>query len=213
MKKIIFILTIISFSHNCYAQTWDEWFNQKKTQIQYLLDQIAANKVYIEYAEKGYKIAQGGLTAIGDIKHGEFNLHLDFFNSLKSINPAIKNYARVADIIARAVQIKKIYTNSYQSIKKSGQFTTNEINYFYSVFTKLLDETTAGINELLNCITANTYGMKDDERMKRIDDLYTDMESKYGFAKSFSNEAQLLSLQRINEKSEAEISKSLYNIK
>jgi len=49
--------------------------------------------------------------------------------------------------------------------------------------------------------------------MKRIDDLYTDMESKYGFAKSFSNEAQLLSLQRINEKSEVEISQSLYNIK
>ena len=213
MKKILFILIIISFTVHCYAQTWDEWFNQKKTQIQYLLDQIAANKVYIEYAEKGYKIAQEGLTAIGDIKHGEFNLHLDFFNSLKSINPAIKNYARVADIIARSVQIKKIYTNSYRSLKKSGQFTTNEINYFYSVFTKLLNETTANIDELLQLITANQYTMKDDERMKRIDDLYTDMESKYGFAKSFSNEAQLLSLQRINEKSEVEISKSLYNIK
>jgi hypothetical protein len=212
MKKLITILFIILAS-NGHAQTYDEWFNQKKTQIQYLLDQIAANKVYIEYAEKGYKIAQEGLTAIGDIKHGEFNLHLDFFNSLKSINPAIKNYARVADIIARSVQIKKIYTNSYRSLKKSGQFTTNEINYFYSVFTKLLNETTANIDELLQLITANQYTMKDDERMKRIDDLYTDMESKYGFAKSFSNEAQLLSLQRINEKSEVEISQSLYNIK
>jgi hypothetical protein len=212
MKKII-LVTIILFSHPCYAQTWNEWFNQKKTRIQYLLDQIAANKVYIEYAEKGYKIARDGLAAIGDIQKGEFNLHLDFFNSLKEINPKIKNYTRVADIIQRQLQIKKIYTNSYKSMKASGQFTANEIGYFYSVFSKLLDETTTNMDQLLALITANAYTMKDDERMKRIDDLYTDMESKYGFAKSFSNEAQLLSMQRVHERSEAEISQSLYNIK
>jgi hypothetical protein len=212
MKKIITIACILVAS-NGHAQTYDEWFRQKKTQIQYLLDQIAANEIYIGYAEKGYKIAQDGLTAIGDIKTGEFNLHLDFFNSLKSINPAIKNYVRIADIMQRQLQIISIYKNSYKSIRASGQFTPKEINYFYSVFTKLLGETTAGMDELLQLITANQYAMKDDERMKRIDDLYTDMESKYGFAKSFSNEAQLLSLQRINEKSEAEISQSLYNIK
>lgn len=212
MKKI-FLLTIISFSHTCYGQTWKEWFNQKKTRIQYLLDQVAANEIYIEYAGKGYKIAQEGLSAIGAIKKGEFNLHLDFFNSLEDINPQIKSYTRVTDIIARAADIKKIYTNSYKSMKTSGGFTANEIDYFYAVFTKLLDEIAANMDQLLALVTANTFTMKDDERMKRIDDLYTDMESKYAFANSFSHEAQLLSVHRINERSEAEISKSLYNIK
>jgi len=54
MKKI-FLLIIISFSRTSYAQTWNEWFNQKKAQIQYLLGQVAANEIYIGYAEKGEK--------------------------------------------------------------------------------------------------------------------------------------------------------------
>ena len=69
--------------------------------------------------EKGYKIAQEGLTAIGDIKHGEFNLHLDFFNSLESINPAIKKYTKVADIITRELQITSLCKATLKNMKET----------------------------------------------------------------------------------------------
>ena len=58
MKKILilFLLTIIVTTTQ--AQTFAEWFRQKKTQKQYLIQQIAALQVYIGYAQKGYSIAK-----------------------------------------------------------------------------------------------------------------------------------------------------------
>ena len=67
---------------SAHSQTLAEWTQQKKTQIEYLLDQIAANKVLIDYVEKGYEISKIGLTTIQNIKLGDFNLHRDLFRSL-----------------------------------------------------------------------------------------------------------------------------------
>ncbi len=53
---------------------------QKKS----LLQQIAALKVYIDYAQKGYSIAKEGLTLIGNIKNREFDLHSKYISSLKT---------------------------------------------------------------------------------------------------------------------------------
>ena len=89
MKKIltIFLLVIASCVQ---AQNWQEWTQQKKTQIKYLVSQIAAYQVYATYVEKGYVIAKKGLTAIQNIKKGDFSLHDEYFTSLKNVNPKIK---------------------------------------------------------------------------------------------------------------------------
>jgi len=85
MRKIIFIgLMLFLSAGNIHAQTFSEWFRQKKTQKKYLLQQIAALQVYIGYAQKGYRIAKEGLTTIGGFTKGEFDLHSDFINSLSS---------------------------------------------------------------------------------------------------------------------------------
>src|SRR5674476_818487 len=99
MKKLFIILTLIFIAADSHAQTWDEWFAQKQTQKKYLLQQIAALQTYISTAEKGYKIASDGIHTISNIKNGELNLHSLFFNSLKTVNPKIKNATIVAEII------------------------------------------------------------------------------------------------------------------
>src|SRR5258706_12690912 len=98
--KALFIILLSAKTFFSFGQTTEEWTEQKKTQIKYLLQQIAANKIYIDYLEKGYQIAHGGLQTIQNIKKGDFNLHIGFLDSLKKINPAIKNWAKIADIIA-----------------------------------------------------------------------------------------------------------------
>ena len=47
----------------------------------------------------------------------------------------------------------------------------------------------ATIDEFIAVTTSNELEMKDDERLKRIDTLYNDMQGKYTFAQSFANEA------------------------
>ena len=54
--------------------------------------------------------------------------------------------------------------------------------------------------------------MKDDERLKRIDGLYADIQDKYSFACSFSEDMGLLALQRLGEQMEINRSKLIYGL-
>lgn len=209
MKRMIIMTEALILSCQLYAQTHDEWFHQKKTRIQYMLQQIAANKLYIEYLQKGYTIAQKGLQTIDDIKHGDFNLHHDYFNSLKRVNTKIENLAKVAAIISFQFQIIKEAKSAVQHIKGCNQFTSTEIVYLQNVFDRLLDECAKDISSLLDIITSGEVEMTDDERMKRIDVIYVDMQDKLSFSKSFSNEALLLAMQRIQEQTDINVSKRL----
>lgn len=213
MKKLVVFVLFAVFAKVGNAQTFDEWFKQKKTQKKYLIQQIAALKVYKGYVQKGYSIAKEGLTAIGNIKKGDFNLHSDFFSSFKTVNPSIRNYAKVADIIAFQVKVIQTYKTAYTHAQSFSLFSSNEIDYIYKVFTNLITYSTADIDELVKVITANELEMKDDERLKRIDAIHTSIQDKYSFAKSFAEEVKVLAIARTKDKDNIESSRRLYGIK
>jgi len=208
MRKLL-ILVLLIISGLCKGQTIEEWTQQKKTQIKYLLQQIAANKVYLEYLEKGYGIARTGLNTIQHIKKGDFDLHRDFISSLSKVNPKIKSYSRVADIIAYQVRIVKNIHTSINNIKESNQFNPGELDYCSDVFDNLLGECFKNMDELYLTITSDELQMKDSERIKRIDRLFFDMQDKYSFCESFSEECSVVAMQRLSEQSETTMSKKI----
>ncbi len=195
------------------SQTLAEWTQQEKTQKKYLLQQIAALQVYLNYAKKGYEIANKGINIIQNIKKGDFNLHEEFFTSLKKVNPKISRYVKVADIIAYQVRIIKQTKQTIQGITETKQFTTDELDYCKKVFDNLLDECIKNIEELLMVITPDVLEMKDDERLKRVDKIYFDMLDRYSFCSSFSEEMGLLSVQRLGEQIEINRSKIINGLK
>lgn len=214
MKKILlFLLLVVSAGSSLQAQTFAEWFQQKKTQKKYLLQQIAALQVYIGYAKKGYNIVKDGLNTIGGFTRGEFNLHTDYLNSLKSVNPEIRRYAKVADIIALQVKIVKNYNRTYGRLNSSNAFSNDELTYIRRVFGRLLDDCDKSLDELITITTDGKLEMKDDERIARIDKLYLDMQDKYTFSQSFSNDAKSLAASRIKENTDVQTSRVLQGIK
>ncbi len=213
MKKIITICLIILTFTSAHSQTWSEWTRQKKTQIKYLMKQIAALQVYIGYVQKGYEIANKGLTTISVIKNGEFSLHRDFFGALKMINPRIRDYAKVPDIISLQLQIVKVSGRSIKALRESKQFTSEELDHILTVFIRLTLAGMESIDELIRIVTAREYTMKDDERLKRIDALHADMQERAAMIQQFSRDNTLLAVQRFKELNDAAILKKLYGLK
>lgn len=214
MKKIIITLIFAGFLVSTVsAQTLNEWVNQNSTQKKYLLQQIAALQVYIGYAKKGYNIVNGGITTIKNIKNGDFNLHRDFFSGLKNVNPAIRRYAKVGDIIAYQIKIIKQTKGTLQQIRETKQFTENELDYCKQVFDNLLDECMKTVEELILVTTSGKLEMKDDERLKRIDRLYADVQDKYSFTCAFSEDMGILAVQRLGEQMEINRAKLINGIK
>jgi len=186
------LLLITATAPRCQAQTWDEIFKQKKTQIKYLGQQIAALQVYISYAKKGYELVGSGLQMVRDITRGEFNLHNAFVSGLKQVNPVIRNDVRVAEIIALQVAILK----SFGSVKAQGLLSADQLIYIAEVSDGVISDCYHDLEELLLIITSGKLEMKDDERLTRLNGIYERMLDKSAFTQGFCGEANLLIRQK-----------------
>jgi hypothetical protein len=213
MKIIIAIAMLLSLTETVSAQTFAEWFRQKSTQKKYLIQQIAALQVYIGYVSKGYSIAKKGLNTIQDIKHGDFDLHKNYFSSLASVNPTIKRYTRVADIISLEINIVRQTASVILYCKESKQLTLSELTYLQNVFDQLLSDCSKSLDKLFAVITDGSLTMKDDERIEAIDKIYDDLVDKQVFCRSFGNTTKGLCIQRMNEQNEILFLKKLNNVK
>jgi len=200
MKKLTTNLVFLLFFLSGTKMTAQGFFNQKGAWIKNQLKQIALWGVYIKDIEKGYEIARQGLNTIGDIKNGDFHLHLDHFDAMMEVNPGIKGYSRVVEILLLQSDIKKLVVKSDEG-------------YINSVFTHLMDGCNADVGQLDMFLSPGNYSMTDDERIRSIDNLYLDMKDRYSFAWSLSNDVKILSLQHLKEKNEVKTSRLLNNVK
>ena len=208
---VLFI--VCSFVCKCtYAQTWDEWFRQKKTQIQYLTQQVAALQVYTDYLKKGYGIARTGLQGISNIKNTEFDLHQNFFSSLSTVRPAVQKDDRVNRIISLQAGINEAYQSCYQRNIHNEYISADELSYIHSVFDGVMDGCTNDIADLTSLTTKDLLQLSDDERLLRINSIYGDMQDKYGFVQSFADQTRKLLLSRQKEQQEISSLKALYHI-
>ncbi|WP_214226624.1 hypothetical protein [Pedobacter sp. B4-66] len=212
MKRTALLIIALAIGSAVKAQTFGEWFRQKSTQRKYLLEQIAALKVYGSYVKKGYKLAQQGLNTIGQIKDGDINLHRLHFNSLRNVNPLVRNYKRTNDIIAIQDDIRTETANSKKVIAKAATLSKNEKEYLVSVYDKLQKDCIATLDELEAVITDGKLEMKDDERILRIDELFLKSQSQYRFTKAFSSEIAIHNIQKASEIKDIDQQKHLYQI-
>ena len=176
------------------------FFNQKGAWIKNQLKQIALWEIYIKEVEKGYNIAKTGLNTINDVKSGDFQLHVDHFGALMMVNPDIRKYSRIAEILLLPSAIKKLYPKTANA-------------YINTVFSHLMEEAASNVDQLHILLSPGNYSITDDERIKQVDKLYADMKDKYAFAKSFASDAGILSLQQLKEKNETGTSRLLNNVK
>jgi hypothetical protein len=209
MKAIILSLSFLVMVNGSFSQTVAEWTQQNKTQKKYLIQQIAAFQTYLRHLKNGYDIAHTGISTVKNIKNGEWDLHKDYFGSLIIVNPAIKNYAKVADIISMQIRMVKQVRSLINESRQRKLLNPGEIEYVVKICDHLLSECLKNIEELIMVITSGELEMKDDERIKIIETIYAAMQDKSVFLLSFGNSITMLSKQRLHEKIEVEISEKL----
>lgn len=206
-RFLILLLLLAATTSTTKAQTWDEWFHQKKTQLDYLAKQIAELQAYGGFLKQGYAISQQGLGAVKNWTGSEFTLHSNYYQSLKEVSPAIKNNPRAMDIAAYASAIR----NSFARLNTKGM-SAESLAYINLVKGKVLEECRADLGELELVMTSGLMEMKDSERIERLDKVYANTKDLYGFARSFINQVQTLLLQKSHEEQNIQTLKKYYGI-
>jgi hypothetical protein len=177
-----------------------------------MLEQLAALQAYIKVAEKGYTIAEQGLQTIGQIKNGEFTLHSAFYSSLKAVSPTVANMAEVAEIIALEASMISQFSQKLAGYRGSAWLQPAEVSYINEVFTGLVNNGLELMAALTNLTTAGELSMTDGERINRIQQMETDMQRQYRLAQAFTNQTDLLTMQRQQEGNDIETLKGIYGI-
>ncbi|UKT65069.1 hypothetical protein [Pedobacter mucosus] len=185
---------LMLFSLGVSAQTWSEWFSQKKTQQKYLLEQLAALKLYSGYLKKGYEISKFGLSFIKDASKGEFNLHEAFFSSLKTVSPEIIGSGAVAQIFEKQLSVRRVIKGIDVRIESFPAHS----DYLVKVKNNLQQSCLDDLEELVLVLASGKLEMGDEERIFRIDKINAAMEEKEAFAQSFLR--SLMSMERSKNK-------------
>lgn len=206
MKKLFVVLLLCSMAFQTKAQS------DEAQQLLLNVEKLAQFKKILKNIYDGYKIIFKGYTAVKDISQGNFNLHKRFLDGLLQVNPAVKKYKRIADIISYQLRIAKEYKLALNRFKTEKQFSPEEIDYLGKVYSNLFNESLKSLDELSLIITAGKLRMSDDERLQAIDRICTAVEGQYSFLKNFSSSTLMLSMQRKAERAEIEMGKRLYGI-
>jgi hypothetical protein len=209
MKKSLLLCLV-----GCYGMVAGQsFFNQKKTKLKYITEQIALLKLYNGYIKQGYEIVSDGWSVVNDIKNDDFDLHNNYFTSLKSVSSYIRNYSKAADITVLQEQILSNTDHIKKEITGSSYIQSDEKDYVSKVISNLLAACSANLGELTLLTTDDSLQLKDNERLDRINSLYIDMQDKYAFSKYFLNTVQLLELSRAKNESDIKSLQLLYDIK
>jgi len=194
MKKWLLCLLLLTGCTLNSFKASAQW--EELQQLALDIEKLAQMKSILQEMYKGYQILTGGYNTIKDLAQGNFNLHNTFLTGLLSINPTIKNYVRVADIIQAQANLVAEYKKSKQQFIKSGAFSPSELNYIATVYSNLVDKSLDNLDELVMVLTSNSLRMSDAERLTAIDRIYDDMQDKVNFLRQFNSRAATLGSQR-----------------
>lgn len=210
IAKSLLALTLVTtaITHCGQAQSFAEWFSQKKTQKKYLLQQIAALQVYSGYLQKGYSIAKGGLGSIGGYVGNEFGLHSGYYSHLSSISIPIKNDPQVNETLRWQQDILQ----QVKRLKDQDGLTDNESKYVSKVSSALLSDCDAQLRDLQTILADKKTTMSDEERIRQIARLHRNMQDNYRFVCGFRSQLQIYARSKQQEMKNVNTLNHLYAI-
>jgi|GEM_PF-1341935 len=207
-------LTVLFFCLNpCKAQTFKEWFKQKKTAKEYLAKQLVGLQLYIGHAREGYETLQWGWNTVREVREGEFRLHEDFFQGLERISPKVSNYETLSRFIDLQVRLVKSINHSRKLFMAHHLIKENERQYLEMVSEKALDRAMDLLDELSAVALETRLGLTEAERISLIDAAYTRLGELYRFVRAFNRENYRLLRYRAWEAQDHAVIQSLYQLK
>jgi DNA repair ATPase RecN len=185
---------------------------QEAVQLALNYEKLKQLEEILDNMYKGYKILSDGYNRVKNIAEGNYRLHQVFLDGLFAVNPAVRNYKRVADIISYQQLLLKEYRRAYDRFKRDPNFSGDELRYMENVYNYLVKQSLKNLEELAMIVTAAKLRMNDDERIQRIDWIYADMEDKVSFLRYFNNSTQMLAIQRAKENNDVSVLQKLYQV-
>lgn len=203
---IMVILAALNFPLRLLAQ------DQEVQQLLLNVEKLAQLKQLLQDMKTGYQVVSTGYSTIKDLSRGNFSLHETYLDGLMQVSPAVRNYKRVGDIIRYQVLLVNEYKQAYRRFQQDGNFSLQELEYLGRVYGNLLKKSMVHLDELSSVLMANKLRMSDEERLRAIDSIFTQMQDKVRFLRHFNETTLILAVQRARERNDVTTIRKIYGI-
>ena len=182
--------------------------------VDLMIQRLQNKTIWLQNAQKTLEntMSKLQLTEIGDWVEKQRKLYDDYFQELWKVKAAISYYQRVKNIIESQVAMVNEYKAAWALFRQDKNFTADELDYMYRVYTGMMEESLKNIKQLFLVVNAFATQMSDAKRLEIINTAADNMEQGFMDLKEFNNQNRIISLQRASEKGEIEYVKRLYGL-
>lgn len=205
--SMLAMLFLLANSGQCQALR--EWVHQKKTQKQYLVEQIAAQQAYLDLLGEGTRVIRAGWGAIQLFKTGEIDLHALFLGSLDRVSPHLRGNTLITEILSMQYIIIEHHGMVGNLLRSSDWLPGPESRSVARAYSGLLLDCAGLIEHLADLLGNDRLQMDDFQRMDRIQKLHGQMKGLFALSKGWLDDS--LAITGIRKSLRTDLSSS-YNI-
>lgn len=127
------------------------------------------------------------------------DLYGEYFTELQQVKQVITDYHRVKEAIQRQEAIVKTYQQAIAQFRRDTHFSPAELTYMETTYASILTQSERNLEQLLKALGIGNFQMTDQQRFSTIDAASDDIDRNYRDLQSFTQQNQLLSLQRTKD--------------
>jgi len=158
------------------------------------------------------QLSQLKLGEIGDWEQKIKDIYSEYYTELWKVKTAISYFKEITDIIAQQQRLVTEYKQAFSLFKQDKHFTPAEINYIYSVYTGIINQSTKSLDQIILVLTSFSLQMSDASRLALIKQASRDIQQQTDDLRKFNNQTAQVSLQRSKDQQEINTIKSLYGL-
>jgi hypothetical protein len=178
------------------------------------IQRFQTQTIWLQEAQKEVENVMSELR-LGEIKGWvqQFkDLYDQYFQELWRVKAVLADYDKVAAIIQRQKDILAGYQRGMALFGNDSHFSADEIAHMGNVYAGMVSESLKNLDQLTKVIESFLTQMTDQQRMAIIDEAAQHMDGNYRDMQEFTQQNQLLSLQRARDANDYETLKKLYGL-
>lgn len=152
------------------------------------------------------------LAEISDWTEKQKDIYSKYYADLWKVKAAISYYQRIKDITTKQVFLVEEYKKAWNLARRDKNFTPQELDYMYHVYTGILNESAKNLDQILLVVNAFKTQMSDAKRLELINEAADRIEVNYSDLRQFNTQNILMSLQRSKSQDQIEEVQQLYGI-
>lgn len=178
------------------------------------VQRMQTKTIVLQEAQKELENAMSELR-LGEIQdwvERQKDLYADYFQELWQIKAVLSGYHRVSETIQREEQILAGCRQAVKLLRQSGHFSASELSSIANVYSGMVSESAKNLDVLLKAIQPYAFQITDEQRLAMIDAAAQNIDRICRDIQVYTNENQLVALQRANDENDYNTLKKLYGL-